>query len=67
MSGLIFAHKRAFSNSLSLSVNISDEIKCLEKRCDVVIVDCVGHSSLEFRSALTVADVLLTLVKPSSS
>lgn len=47
--------------------NISDEIKRLEKLCDVVVVDCAGHDSSEFRSALTVADVLLTLVKPSSS
>ncbi|MFV1017256.1 division plane positioning ATPase MipZ, partial [Klebsiella pneumoniae] len=47
--------------------NISEEIKRLEKLCDVVIIDCAGHDSSEFRSALTVADVLLTLVKPSSS
>ncbi len=46
--------------------NLSNEIKRLEKLCDVLIVDCAGHDSAEFRSALTVANVLLTLVKPSS-
>lgn len=46
--------------------NLSNEIKRLEKLCDVLIVDCAGHDSAEFRSALTVADILLTLVKPSS-
>ncbi|MDE9544174.1 AAA family ATPase [Xenorhabdus bovienii] len=47
--------------------DISNEIKRLEKLCNVVIVDCAGHDSSEFRSALTVANVVLTLVKPSSS
>lgn len=47
--------------------NISSDITRLSKMCDVLIVDCAGHDSTEFRSALTVADILITLVKPSSS
>lgn len=46
--------------------DVNKEIKRLEKLCDVVIADCPGHDSAEFRSALTVADILVTLVKPSS-
>ncbi|RMV77639.1 hypothetical protein ALP05_200129 [Pseudomonas caricapapayae] len=34
--------------------------------CDVLLVDCPGHDSAEFRSALTVVDTLITLIKPSS-
>ena len=46
--------------------DVSEVIKRLKKICEVLIVDCPGHDSKEFRSALTVADILLTLVKPSS-
>ncbi|WP_434523836.1 AAA family ATPase [Photorhabdus asymbiotica] len=46
--------------------NVSNEIRRLKKMCDVLIVDCPGHDSSEFRSTLTVADTLITLVKPSS-
>ncbi|EGH9360798.1 ParA family protein [Salmonella enterica] len=46
--------------------DVNKEIIRLRKLCDVVVADCPGHDSAEFRSALTVADVLLTLVKPSS-
>ncbi|TNV16127.1 ParA family protein [Buttiauxella sp. B2] len=42
------------------------EINRLSRMCDVLIVDCPGHDSAEFRSALSVADILITLVKPSS-
>lgn len=46
--------------------NIANEALRLERMCDILIIDCAGHDSAEFRSALTVADVLITLVKPSS-
>lgn len=46
--------------------NVSSEIKRLKKLCDVLVVDCPGHDSQEFRSALTVSDIVITLVKPSS-
>lgn len=46
--------------------DISKEIQRLKKTYDNVLVDCAGHDSQEFRSALTVADILITLVKPSS-
>lgn len=46
--------------------NVSHEARRLERMCDVLIIDCAGHDSGEFRSALTVADVLITLIKPSS-
>ncbi len=46
--------------------NVSNEIKRLSKLCEVLIVDCPGHDSQEFRSALTVSDTVITLVKPSS-
>lgn len=46
--------------------NISKRIKSLAAEYPVLIVDCPGHDSEEFRSALLVSDVLLTLVKPSS-
>lgn len=47
--------------------NVSAEIERLSKLCDILIVDCAGHDSTEFRSALTVADMLITLTKPSST
>lgn len=46
--------------------DISKDIKQLSKRYDYLLVDCAGHDSAEFRSALTVADIMITLVKPSS-
>lgn len=46
--------------------NLVNEIKRLSKLCEMLIIDCPGHDSQEFRSALTVADILITLVKPSS-
>ena len=46
--------------------NISKEIVKLTAMFEYVLVDCAGHDSKEFRSALTVADILITLVKPSS-
>ncbi|MDN8602264.1 division plane positioning ATPase MipZ [Citrobacter sp. S2-9] len=46
--------------------NLTNEINRLSKLCEVMIIDCPGHDSHEFRSALTVADILITLVKPSS-
>lgn len=46
--------------------DISKEIVKLTAMFEYVLVDCAGHDSKEFRSALTVADILITLVKPSS-
>lgn len=46
--------------------NVNNEALRLERMCDVLIIDCAGHDSREFRSALTVANVLITLIKPSS-
>lgn len=47
--------------------DISKEIKRLSSLHETLLVDCAGHDSQEFRSAITVADILITLVKPSSS
>ncbi|RMP46444.1 Stability/partitioning determinant [Pseudomonas savastanoi pv. retacarpa] len=46
--------------------DVSSEILRLKPMCDVLLVDCPGHDSAEFRSALTVVDTLITLIKPSS-
>ncbi|ENG8827699.1 peptidyl-arginine deiminase [Salmonella enterica] len=46
--------------------DISSAIKRYKKLVDVLIVDCAGHDSAEFRSALTCVDILLAPVKPSS-
>lgn len=46
--------------------DVSKEIRRLSAMYDVLVIDCAGHDSQEFRSAITVADVLVTLVKPSS-
>ncbi|KNH27348.1 MULTISPECIES: ParA family protein [Erwiniaceae] len=46
--------------------DISGEMRRLQKMADVVLVDTAGHDSMEFRSALTAADVLLSPVRPSS-
>lgn len=46
--------------------DISKDIKKLANIYDYLIVDCPGHDSAEFRSALTVVNILITLVKPAS-
>lgn len=46
--------------------DISKDIQKLSTRYDYLLIDCAGHDSVEFRSALTVADIVITLVKPSS-
>lgn len=46
--------------------DISNEITKLVKLVDYLLIDCAGHDSQEFRSALTVVDIVITLVKPSS-
>jgi chromosome partitioning protein len=46
--------------------NLTKEITRLQKMCNVLIIDCPGHDSEEFRSALVNADVLLSPIKPSS-
>ncbi|ELY1197715.1 AAA family ATPase [Salmonella enterica] len=46
--------------------NISGEIEKLRKLSDVVIVDTAGYDSIEFRSAISVADILLSPVRPSA-
>lgn len=45
---------------------VESEIRSVEKRCDVVIVDTAGYDSPELRSALQCADVLISPVRPSS-
>ncbi|MBG6246639.1 peptidyl-arginine deiminase (plasmid) [Candidatus Symbiopectobacterium sp. 'North America'] len=47
--------------------DVAKEIMQLDKFFSVVLVDCAGHDSTEFRSAASVADILLTCVKPSSA
>ncbi|HEN3303465.1 TPA: AAA family ATPase [Yersinia enterocolitica] len=46
--------------------DLTTTIEKANKGFDVVIVDCAGHDSAEFRTALQVCDVYLCLVKPSS-
>nr|WP_244577350.1 division plane positioning ATPase MipZ [Escherichia coli] len=67
---LSWNEKRKQNGLLSVPVyeeygDVSEVINCLKKICEVLIIDCPGHDSKEFRSALTIADTLLTLVKPS--
>lgn len=46
--------------------DLRKELIELSKRYDIVLVDTAGHDSQEFRSALTVSDILLSPVRPSS-
>jgi chromosome partitioning protein len=46
--------------------DISKDVKRLEKLFDVVLIDVAGHDSSEFRSGLSIADALVTLVRPSA-
>lgn len=46
--------------------NIAEPITKAARLADVVIVDCPGFDNAEYRSALTVADVFITPIKPSS-
>lgn len=46
---------------------VANMIAQLREVFPVVLVDCAGHDSEEFRSAVSVADVMLTCVKPSSA
>ncbi|MEQ1968144.1 AAA family ATPase [Xenorhabdus nematophila] len=47
--------------------NVSREVNRLRNLCEVLIVDCPGHDSEEFRSSLTVANIFITLVRASSA
>lgn len=47
--------------------DLSKEIKRLSALHGTLLIDCAGHDSMEFRSALTVSDMMITLVKPSSA
>lgn len=47
--------------------DIGLEVKRLSRLTDVLIIDTAGHDSSEFRSGLTVSDVLISPVDPSSS
>lgn len=40
-------------------------IKELARRYDIVLVDCAGHDSIELRSALLVADMLISPLAPT--
>lgn len=46
--------------------NISNEIRKFKTLSDIVLVDTAGHDSVEFRSAISVADIFLSPVRPSS-
>ncbi|AJI85175.1 cobQ/CobB/MinD/ParA nucleotide binding domain protein (plasmid) [Yersinia frederiksenii Y225] len=46
--------------------NITKEVKRIANISDVVLIESAGHDSAEFRSGLAVADVLITLIRPSS-
>lgn len=50
----------------SVQGNVSGEIEKLRKLTNVLIVDTAGHDSIEFRSAISVADILLSPVRPSA-
>lgn len=68
---LSWSEKRQANGLLPVPVheaygNVTNEISRLSKLCDVLIVDCPGHDSHEFRSALTASDIVVTLIKPSS-
>lgn len=46
--------------------NITEEINKLRRLADVLIVDTAGHDSIEFRSAISISDILLSPVRPSA-
>lgn len=51
--------------STAKSGNIRKTINDLNERYDVIIIDCPGADSQEFRSGLACADVLVTPIRPS--
>lgn len=48
------------------SGDISDAALALAETHDYVVVDAPGHDSAEFRSALTVSDLLLSPIRPNA-
>ncbi|MDR5970803.1 MULTISPECIES: AAA family ATPase [Bacteria] len=61
--------RRALGADLPVTEQFGDLTQAINqanKKYDYVIVDCAGHDSVEFRTALQVCDVYLCLVKPSS-
>ncbi|MFN2098373.1 division plane positioning ATPase MipZ [Pantoea agglomerans] len=47
--------------------DINAAISKAKKMADVVIIDCPGFDNAEYRSALMVADIFITPLKPSSA
>lgn len=50
-----------------INVDIETTVNALSRAFDYILIDCAGHDSSEFRSALLVSDVVVTPVKPSSA
>ncbi|WP_210532040.1 AAA family ATPase [Pantoea ananatis] len=46
--------------------DITKAINKAEKMADIVIIDCPGFDNPEYRTALTLADIFITPLKPSS-
>lgn len=66
-----WSDRRTAGGSLPIAIrgvqgNINGEIEKIRKLTDVLIVDTAGHDSIEFRSAISVADILLSPVRPSA-
>ena len=51
---------------IAQSGDLQKAVERANQKFDFVLIDCAGHDSEEFRSALQVADLYLCLIKPSS-
>jgi len=61
--------KEALGQTLPVIEQFGDLAACIERaatKYEFVLVDCAGHDSVEFRTALQVCDLYLCLLKPSS-
>ncbi|AQS39824.1 plasmid segregation oscillating ATPase ParF [Shewanella psychrophila] len=54
-------------NCVSATGNITATLKDLNERYDVLIVDVAGRDSIEMRSAMIIADVLISPLRPSQA
>jgi len=52
-------------NSVHISDNVAEEVRDLDKRYELVIIDSGGRDSIEFRTALCVADICIIPFSPS--
>jgi len=52
-------------NSVLISDNVAEEIKDLDTRYGLIIIDSGGRDSIEFRTALCVADICIIPFSPS--